>query len=87
MDLDMIILSEASQRKINHIDTTYMWNLKEWCKQSSLQNRNRLIDKENKQSYGNQRGQLGRMLDKLGAWDYQIHSTIYKIDKGQGLGI
>ena len=35
--------------------------------------------KENKQSYGNQRGQLGRMLDKLGAWDYQIHSTIYKI--------
>ena len=57
MDLDMITLSEASQRKTNHTDTTYMWNLKEWCKQSSLQHRNRLVDKESKQPYGYTKGE------------------------------
>ena len=29
------------------------------------------------------RGEKG-MRDKLGVWDQQIHTTIYKIDKQQG---
>ena len=38
-----------------------------------------------KQVYGYQRGKEGR--DKLGVWDQQIHTTIYKIDKEQGFAI
>ena len=34
-----------------------------------------------KQSYSYQRG---RGRDKLGVWDLQIQTTIYKIDKQQG---
>ena len=44
---------------------------------------NRLIDiKKKKKPYGYQRGRGGG--DKLGIWDYEIHITIYKIDKQQG---
>ena len=32
-----------------------------------------------KQTYGYQRGKAGR--DKLGIWDLQIYTTIYKIKK------
>ena len=35
-----------------------------------------------KQIYGYQMGKAG--TDKLGVWDRQIHTTIYKIDKQQG---
>ena len=36
-----------------------------------------------KQTYGYQRGNMvGR--DKLGAWDWHIHTTIHKIDNQQG---
>ena len=35
-----------------------------------------------KQTYGYQRGKAGRR-DKLGVWDQQIETTIYKIDKQQ----
>ena len=44
MDLEMIILSEISQRKTN---ITYKRNLKKY-RQMYLQNRNRLTDTENK---------------------------------------
>ena len=44
MDLEIIILSEISQRKTN---TTYKWSLKKY-RQMYLQDRNRLIDTENK---------------------------------------
>ena len=38
-----------------------------------------------KQTYGYQRGKGRRgEEDKLGGWDYQIQTTIYKIDKLQG---
>ena len=37
---------------------------------------------ENKFMGGIKRGKGGR--DKLGVWDEQIHSTIYRIDKQQG---
>ena len=44
-------------------------------------NRNRLTDIEHKQDC--QRGKVGGK-DKLGIWEQQIHTTIYKIDKQQG---
>ena len=34
-------------RQISY-DIAYMWNLKKWCKQIYLQNRNRVTDVENK---------------------------------------
>ena len=36
-----------------------------------------------KQTYGYQWGKMGGG-DKLGVWDQQIHTTIYKIDKQEG---
>ena len=36
-----------------------------------------------KQTYGYQKGREGRR-DKLGVWDQQMQTTIYKIDKQQG---
>ena len=33
-------------------------------------------------NYGYKRGKAGR--DKLGVWDEQIQTTIYKVDKKQG---
>ena len=50
MDLEITILSEVSQpekRQISY-DITYMWNLKKKRIQMNLQNRNGLIDMENK---------------------------------------
>ena len=65
-------------------DIAYMWNIKKWCKGTYLQNRNRLTDIERKHGY--QRGKVvGR--DKLGIWNWHIHTTIFKIDKQQGLTI
>ena len=45
--LEIIILSEVSQRQISY-DITYMWNIKKWYKWTYLQNRNRPTDIENK---------------------------------------
>ena len=41
--------------------------------------RNRLIDKENQLPFITREGDG----DKLGVWDLQIHTTVYKIDKQQ----
>ena len=38
--------------------------------------------KHRKQTYGYQRGKWGR--DKLGVWNQQIQTNIYKTDKQQG---
>ena len=38
-----------------------------------------------KQAFGCQRGEKGR--DKFGVWDYQVHITMYKIDKQQGFTV
>ena len=69
------------QRQISY-DIAYMWNLKQWYKWTSLQNRNRLTDR--KQTYGYWKGNGGR--DKLGVWDEHIY-TKYKMDKQQGLTV
>ena len=39
-----------------------------------------------KQTHGYQRGKVGGGggRDKLGVWDWHIHTTIYKIDNQQG---
>ena len=36
-----------------------------------------------RQTYDYQRGKVGGR-DKLGVWDQQIHTTVYKIDNQQG---
>ena len=49
MDLEIIILSEVSQTKTKtKTNITYGQNLKNWYEWIYLQNRNRLIDIENK---------------------------------------
>ena len=63
------------ERQITY-DITYMWNLK--------YDTNELIYRtetdSQADSYGYQRG--GGI--NLGVWDYQLQTTIYKIDKQQG---
>ena len=68
------------ERQISY-DITYMQNLKKWYKWSSLQNRNRLTDLENKLRVT----QVERWGEKhkLGVWDWHIHTTVYKIDNQQ----
>ena len=51
-------------------------------KMKLLQNRNKLTDIENKFMVTKGEGVWGK--DKLGVWDWQIQTTIYKIDKTQG---
>ena len=49
MDLEIIRLSEVCQtEKDKYHMTSHMWNLKKWYKWTYLQNRNRLMDIENK---------------------------------------
>ena len=52
MDLEIITLSEVSQRQISYY-TTYIWNLRKRYKQTYLQNENNRTDR--KQIYGYQR--------------------------------
>ena len=47
MDLDIVVLSQVRERQISY-DITYTWNLKKRYVLTYLQNRNRLIDTENK---------------------------------------
>ena len=67
------------ERQISY-DITYMWNLKKWYKWTYLQSRNRLTDVENKLTVTKQ----GGSRDKLGDWDWHIHTTLYKTDNQQG---
>ena len=68
------------ERQISN-DNAYMCSLKKWYKWTYLQNRNRVTDAENKLMVTTG-GKWGR--DKLGDWDWHIHTTIYKIDNQQG---
>ena len=55
------------ERQISH-DITFMWKLKKWYKWTYLQNRNRVIDVENKLMVT--KGETwGEGRDKSGAWD------------------
>ena len=63
-DLEIILLSEVRERKIS-CDITYKWDLKKKVQMNFLQNRNRLIDIENKLVVT--KGE--RWGDKLRVWD------------------
>ena len=73
MDLEIIILSKVSQTELRQIsyDTAYMWNLKKKMIQMNLFTKQKQTHRHRKQTYGYQRGKLGRVggRDKLGVWD------------------
>ena len=78
-NLEMIVLSEVSQTKtISYI--THMSNLifKKWHKWAYLQNR--LADFKHKLTVT--KGKMGDGVgrDKLKAWGWHIHTSIYKMD-------
>ena len=56
-----------------------MWNLE--YEANLFTKRNRPTDIENIHGYKKRKG---RERDKLGVWDWQIQTTMYKIDKQQG---
>ena len=56
------------ERQISY-DIAYMWNLKKWYKRTHLQNRNRLIDIENKLMVTKGESLEGGRRNKLGIWD------------------
>ena len=62
-------------------DIAYMWNLKKKLQIIYLQKRNRPTDIENKRMVT--KWKQGR--ERLGVWDEQIHTILYKTDKQQGL--
>ena len=70
MDLEIIILSEVRQKKTNVI--TYIQNLKK--KKKSWHNINRLTGLVNEPE-----GKSG-MEDRLGVWDWYVHTPIFKIE-------
>ena len=82
MDLEIVILSEVSQTdKDKYCRISLKCGIqKKWYRWTYLQNRNRVTDVlvYRKQSYGYQGGKRGK--DKLGDWDWHIHTTIYKTD-------
>ena len=67
MDLEIVVLSEVSQRQISY-DITYMWKLKQGYKWTCGQNRNRVTDVENK---------LIVTEGKGGDWDWHRHYYIF----------
>ena len=70
-DLEITIRSEVKSNRERQIyDITYTWNLKK------KKDTNGLIYKtENKLMVNKAGGRVGG--DKLGPWDYEIHTTIY----------
>ena len=77
MDMEIIRLSEVSQRKTNIIwYHFYVESRKKSHKWTYLQNRNRLTDLENKLMVMGGRVE-GR--DRLGVWDWHIQTTMFKI--------
>ena len=87
VDLEIVMLSEASQRKRNIVRCLlYAESKKKWYKWTYLQNRNRLTDLENdlwEQAYGFQRGRMGGR-DSQGVWDWHVHTAVFKMDNQQG---
>ena len=80
MDLEIISVSEKSEKDKHH-GTAYMWSIKKWYKLTYLQNRNRLTDLENELMVT---GGRWRGRDRLGVWNWLVHTGIFKIDNQQG---
>ena len=81
MDLEIVMLSEVRQRRNIIWHPLYAKSEKKWYKWNYLQNRNRLIDLENKLlvASGKDGGQ-----GQLRRWDGRVHTAILKMDKQQG---
>ena len=73
--------TEWSKSDTDKHGIAYMWNLKQWYKRTYLQNRNRVTDVKNKLMV-TKGERWGR--DKLGDWEWHIHTTIYKMDNYYG---
>ena len=75
MDLEIIILSEVSQKEKDKLpyNITYMWNqnmiLIYEQKQIHIENRLVIIKGER---------------ERAGVWNEQVHTIIYRMDKQQG---
>ena len=74
--------SKSDREGQTSYDNTYVWNLKKCFRWTYLQNRNRVTDVENNLMVTGV-GKKGK--DKLGDWNWHIHSTIYKIDNRASL--
>ena len=68
------------ERQISY-DNTYMWNLKKGYKWTYLQNRS--THRLRECTYGYHGERVGGE-DRLGVWDWHVHTTIFKIDNQQG---
>ena len=79
MDLEIIILSKSDKDK-------YIWYClyveTKKCDTNEL-TKQKQIHRIRKRTYGYQRGKVTER-DKLGVWDWHIHTTIIKIDNQQG---
>ena len=71
----------ARERQIYYI--AYMWNIKKWYK--STHKKHKLADIESKLIAI--KGERGDQGDILGVCDYQIQTTIYKINNKGNLGV
>ena len=60
-----------------------MWNLKKMIQTTHLQNRNRLTDLENDFMATQARGRGGGAGDRLGVWDWHVHTAIFKTGNQQ----
>ena len=84
IELEIIMLSDIIPRKRKRGIIYYQLYVKSktWHKWTYLQNRNGLTDIEDKLMVT--KGKKWSRRGKLGVWDFQIQTTIYKIDKQQG---
>ena len=69
-----------SQQRRSSAAKNKQTNKQKWYKWTYLQNRNRLTDVENKLMVTGGKVGLRGVRDKLGDLDWDIHTTVYKID-------
>ena len=79
----MVIPNEVSQRKTNTVWYHLHVGFENIIQMNLLTSSDRLTDIENKLTVT--KGERGAR--KIGAWNEQIHTTMYKADKQQGLTV
>ena len=82
MDLEIIVLSEVRQRKTNII-WYHLYAESKKMIQMNLFTKQKQTHRLRERTYGYQRGRVGGR-DRLGVWDWHVHSAIFKIDNQQG---
>ena len=71
----------ARERQISY-DIAYMWNLKKMIQMNSF-TKQKQTHRLREWTYGyHGEGSVGR--DRLGIWDWHVHTAIFKIDNQQG---